>query len=169
MTALLYVVAGLALLWALAYFHVPLLLASAIVAAGLGVLTWAHYADAPALLVALWAVFLILALPLNLPPLRRRLVSDRVFDLFRELLPPVSATEAAAIESGTVWWEAEFFRGRPRWSRLFDVPPPTLSVEERAFLDGPVEELCRMLDDWEIRQRQDLPPDVWEFLRRERF
>ncbi|MFL6712310.1 MAG: hypothetical protein ACJ8LN_05225 [Sulfurifustis sp.] len=112
-------------------------------------------------------VFLLLALGLNLPPLRRALIGNRVYNLFRRLMPPMSATEREALAAGTVWWEAEFFTGRPRWKRLLGIARPALSPEEQAFLDGPVEELCRMINDWEIaHERHDLPPEVWTFARR---
>ncbi len=88
----------------------------------------------------------------------------------RAALPPLSETEREALEAGTVWWEGELMRGRPRWERLLALPAPTLTEDERAFLDGPVERLCAMLDDWEIHHRRhDLPPEAWELMRRERF
>ena len=82
----------------------------------------------------------------------------------------MSDTEREALEAGSVWWEAELFRGDPRWQKLLDIPAARLSAEEQAFLDGPVEELCRMLDDWDITHvRRDLPPAVWRFLRKKVF
>ncbi len=117
-----------------------------------------------------WTVFLLVAIPLNVPALRRMLLSDPMLARTRAVLPPMSQTERDAIESGTVWWEAELFRGDPRWERLLRVAPPTLTSEEQAFLDGPVEELCKMLNDWEItHELNDLPPDVWDFIKRQRF
>src|SRR3569832_87525 len=102
------------------------------------------------------AVLLILMVP----ALRRALVSDRVLPVLRRALPPMSQTERDALEAGTVWCDAELFSGRPNWEKLLAVPAPQLSAEEQAFLDGPVEELCRMLDDWKITQEQfDLPPE----------
>lgn len=117
-----------------------------------------------------WAVFLFIALPLNLPPLRRRLISEPLRRRIARLLPPMSQTEREAIEAGGVWWEAELFRGNPDWRQLLAVPAPRLSAEEQAFIDGPVEQLCGMLDDWQItHELNDLPREVWEFIRRERF
>jgi acyl-CoA dehydrogenase len=85
-------------------------------------------------------------------------------------MPPMSATEQEAIAAGTVWWEAELFRGDPGWAGLLTVPAPKLSAEERAFLDGPVETLCAMLDDWRIsHELHDLPPEVWRFLKQQGF
>ncbi|HEX7043735.1 MAG TPA: acyl-CoA dehydrogenase [Burkholderiales bacterium] len=161
---------GIAILWALAYFRVPLLVATLLFAAGLGGLTYYYYPAMPAALVAAWVVFLLAAAAFNLPPLRRLLFTNAIYNAFRRSMPSVSATEREALEAGNVWWEAEFFTGRPRWRRLLELPRPSLSAEERAFLDGPVERLCRMLDDWEIvHERRDLPPAVWDFLRAERF
>jgi len=120
--------------------------------------------------VLVWAIFLAVAIPLNVPDLRRRLLSDPLRARIRRVLPPMSDTEREAIESGTVWWEGELFRGNPDWNRLLDVPAPRLSEREQTFLDGPVEDLCRMLDDWEItHEHNDLPPGVWDYLKKERF
>src|SRR5690606_10662399 len=86
-----------------------------------------------------------------------------------KMLPRLGDTERIALEAGTVWWDAELFSGRPGWKTLLGYPLPPMSAEEQAFLDGPVETLCRMIDDWDIQQRRDLPPEVWDFIRRERF
>ncbi|MDT8322068.1 MAG: acyl-CoA dehydrogenase, partial [Xanthomonadales bacterium] len=103
-------------------------------------------------------------------PLRRLLISDRLYSVFRKVLPQMSATEEEALNAGTVWWEAEIFSGRPRWKRLLKYPAPSLSEKEQAFLDGPVEELCRMANDWEICDtHRKLPDDIWNFVREHRM
>ncbi len=101
---------------------------------------------------------------------RRCLISGPVLRAMRKTMPPISDTERDALESGTVWWDAELFSGKPDWDKLLSLPSPKLSNEEQAFIDGPVEQLCQMLDDWDItHNRQDLPPEVWEFLKNNRF
>ena len=120
--------------------------------------------------LVLWALFLAVAVPLNWPELRRRVLSEPLRARIRRVLPPMSATEREAIEAGTVWWEGQLFRGNPDWRQLLSVPETRLTEAEQAFLDGPVEELCRMLDNWEItHERGDLPPEVWAFIKRHRF
>jgi acyl-CoA dehydrogenase len=117
-----------------------------------------------------WVAFAVIAGLLNLKPLRRALLSKPLLSWFKSVLPPMSSTEKDAIDAGTVWWDAELFTGRPNWNQLLRTPVPQLSQEEQAFLDGPVEELCRMLDDWKINQElNDLPPEVWEYLAKHRF
>jgi acyl-CoA dehydrogenase len=117
-----------------------------------------------------WVVFAAVAALFNLKPIRRALLSRPLLKWFKSVLPPMSATEKEAIDAGTVWWDAELFSGRPNWNSLLRTPRGELTAEERAFLDGPVEELCRMLDDWKInRELDDLPPEVWKFLARNRF
>jgi acyl-CoA dehydrogenase len=117
-----------------------------------------------------WIVFGAIALPLNLKPLRRRILSAPLLGWFSRVLPPMSRTEAEAIDAGTVWWDAELFSGRPDWRVLLDRPAPALSERERAFLEGPVEELCRLLDDWQIEtELNDLPPEAWRFIKEKKF
>ena len=119
---------------------------------------------------ALIAVFVIVAVVLNVSTLRRRFVSDRVLGVFRKVLPPMSQTERDAIESGTVWWDGELFSGRPNWARLLAVPQPKLTVDEQHFLDHEVEELCAMVTDWETTNvYKDLPPHVWQFIKDKGF
>ncbi len=119
--------------------------------------------------IVLWGLFVFLAL-LNLSGLRIALLSRPMFAYIRKVLPPLSDTEREAVEAGTSWWEAELFQGDPDWQKLIGHRTSALTEEEQAFLDGPVDELCRMLDDWEMTSElNDLPPEAWEFLRKNRF
>jgi acyl-CoA dehydrogenase len=156
------------LVW-LAFIRQPLWVWTLVLTLFLAVLS--VWSDASTILVAiLWLLFLPAAVILNALPLRRRLISRHVLALYRRILPRISETEQQALEAGSVWWDAELFSGKPDWKKLFGLPPHSLSEEERAFLDGPVEELCRMLDEWRINQvDDDLPPEVWEFLKEKRF
>jgi acyl-CoA dehydrogenase len=99
-------------------------------------------------------------------PWRRRFLSDRIFAAYRKMVPAMSQTEREALDAGTVWWEGELFGGRPDWNKLLAYPAPRLSAEEQAFLDGPTETLCAMLDDWKIsHELLDLPPEAWQYIR----
>ena len=155
----------LVIVMALAWFAAPLWLWSATAIAGLlalsadGNLPWTGIVIAiPVLLV------------LNVPPLRRALVSNRLLVWFRSVLPPLSETEKVALDAGNPWWDAELFTGRPNWNKLLEAPAARLSEEEQAFIDGPVEEFCAMLDDWKITaEDKDLPPEAWEFIGRHKL
>ena len=117
-----------------------------------------------------WGVAVTVALILNLPLLRRPILARPLLKLFKQMLPPLSDTEREALEAGTVGWDGELFSGNPYWHKLLSLPAPRLAPAEQAFLDGPVEELCRMLDDWRIVELdRDLPPEVWQFLKEKRF
>ena len=101
---------------------------------------------------------------------RRDWITKPIFRWAQHVLPTLSETEREAIEAGDVWWDGDLFTGNPDWSKLLAVPPARLSAEEQAFLDGPVEELCRMVDDWQISwELHDLPPEVWAFLKANKF
>jgi acyl-CoA dehydrogenase len=117
-----------------------------------------------------WIVLAVIAVLLNLKPLRRAVLSKPLLGWFKSVLPPMSATEKDAIDAGTVWWDAELFSGRPNWTTLLRTPRSELNAEERAFIDGPVDDLCRMIDDWKINHElNDLPPEIWAYLAKHRF
>lgn len=119
----------------------------------------------------LFVILLILVVALlGIPFLRRNIISRLALRFFRKLLPQISQTEQEALDAGTVWWEGELFSGKPDWNKLLAYPKPTLTTAEQAFLDGPVEQLCAMLDEWHItHERHDLPPEVWQFIRDNHF
>lgn len=149
----------------LAYIRSGLVNGSIAVAAYLLVLTLFGPAPWPVDLL-LWALFIGIALPLNLPDWRRRSISTPLFHWFKKVLPPISDTEQEALDAGTVWWDGDLFSGRPDWNKLHAFPKPTLNEEEKAFLDGPVETLCQMTDEWHLTtELQDLPPECWSFIR----
>ncbi|KLV06437.1 acyl-CoA dehydrogenase [Photobacterium aquae] len=117
-----------------------------------------------------WLLFALIALPLNIPSLRQKLFSRPALKAFKQVMPEMSRTEKEAIDAGTVWWEADLFKGAPDWNKLHDVPAPRLSAEEKAFIDGPVNEVCRMVNDFEVtHELADLPPDVWQYLKDNKF
>ncbi|WP_417877121.1 acyl-CoA dehydrogenase [Vibrio sp.] len=102
--------------------------------------------------------------------LRRKWISDPAFKLFKKVLPPLSSTEREAMEAGSVWWDAELFSGKPNFKTLHQYPTPTLTAEEQSFMDNELVTLLDMLDDQKIvKEDRDLSPEVWEFLRKERF
>jgi acyl-CoA dehydrogenase len=107
---------------------------------------------------------------LNVRPLRKALITRPFMRAYLRRLPSMSSTEREALEAGTVWWDGELFTGAPHWQKLLGAKPPQLSAAETAFLAGPCEELCHMLDEWDItHERGDLPPEVWEFLKSRGF
>jgi acyl-CoA dehydrogenase len=115
-------------------------------------------------------VFAALTVPLNLPEFRRQRFTAPMLALYEKITPQLSDTERVALEAGTVGFEGELFSGKPDWKQLLRQPAPQLSTEEQAFLDGPCEELCHMLNDWEItHELADLPPAVWEFMKKNKF
>jgi len=121
-------------------------------------------------LTVITVLFAVVAIPLNVRPWRQQLISAPFLKQFRRMLPSISETEQVALDAGTVGWEGELFAGRPDWKLLKQQPYLELTVEEQAFLDGPVEELCGMLNQWEITHKDaDLNEETWEFLKHNRF
>jgi len=152
----------------LAYQRVDL--RTSTIATGLALLAYTVFGDGHWLwLLFLWAVFGLMIIP-NLIDLRREKLTKPLLDMYRKMLPSMSDTEREALEAGSVWWDGELFSGMPEWDRLMSFPAPELSEEEQAFIDGPCEELCRMLDDWDIcHERADMPKEVWDYIIEKRF
>ncbi len=117
-----------------------------------------------------WLLFAVIALPLNIDSIRQQFISMPLLALFKSIMPQMSETEQQAIDAGTTWFDAELFRGNPNWQQLHNYPQPRLSAQEKLFLEGPVEELCAMVDDWQTTHEiADLSPEVWQFLKENKF
>ena len=128
------------------------------------------FSSAPGwLLTLIWLVLAAKTALLVLPDWRRKVFTGPIFKWFQRTLPPMSQTEREAIEAGTVWWDGELFSGRPAWNTLLDYPAPKLTDEEQAFIDGPTEQLCAMVSDWQIGQDLDLPAEAWQFIKEHGF
>ena len=111
-----------------------------------------------------------LALLFSVRPLRRALISRRVFGTYKRILPQMSDTEREALEAGTVWWDGELFRGNPDWNKLLAYPVPKLSAEEQAFMDHEVDRACSLVDDWQVTSElYDLPPEAWQYIKDKGF
>ncbi|WP_456417797.1 acyl-CoA dehydrogenase [Thiolapillus sp.] len=158
-----------AIAWYLAYREAGANAWIALVAGSMAAITFG--ASLPwHLSIPLWLAAAALVLLLGVPKIRQQLLAKKLLALFHKAVPAMSDTEREALEAGSIWWDAELFSGRPNWDKLLNTPRPQLSEQEQAFLDGPVETLCTMLDDWKItHEDQDLPPEVWNFIREKRF
>lgn len=153
---------------ALAYYRVDL--KTATLAAGGAVLLYLLFGSG-GFFLKLFLVAIVAAMgALTSRDLRLDRISRPALAAMRKALPEMSETESTALQAGSVWWDGEIFSGRPDWNRLLDAPAPTLTAEEQTFINGPVETLCRMIDEWEItHELADLPPEMWEFLKNQGF
>ena len=161
MNGLLQYILILAVIWVLAYRRARMSTILFAVVSTLVVI--AYFGDIP------WLATLVLAAVACFyfaDGLRVRYLSQPVFRFFQSVLPPMNATELAALEAGDVWWEAELFRGNPHWPELLAYPKPVLSEAEQAFLDNETQTLCSLLNDWQIvHQDHDLTPATWQYLK----
>ncbi|MEZ9442586.1 acyl-CoA dehydrogenase FadE [Vibrio sp. 10N.222.54.F12] len=117
-----------------------------------------------------WLCYLLAIATFAVPAIRQTLISQKALSLFKKVLPAMSQTEKEALEAGTVWWEAELFKGKPEWKKLQNIADPKLSEAEQAFLDGPVNTVCEMVNDYQVtHELADLPPEVWQYLKDHKF
>jgi acyl-CoA dehydrogenase len=116
-------------------------------------------------------IFLALMLVFLIKPIRVQLVTKIVYNIFKkyDFIPKISDTERTALEAGVVWIEADLFSGKPDFEKILSEPYPQLTKEEQAFVDGPVEKLCELINDWEIWKKRELPEPVWDFIKKEKF
>ena len=116
-----------------------------------------------------WVIVLLTSTSYLMPDLRRQHISTPVYKIFRKIMPAMSETERDALEAGDVWIDGDLFQGDPDWQKILDIAKPELNPEEQSFLDNQTEQLCDMLDDWQILQDMDLPDDVWAFIKEQGF
>ncbi|MDP2501719.1 acyl-CoA dehydrogenase [Vibrio splendidus] len=117
-----------------------------------------------------WLCYLLAIAIFAVPAIRQTIISQKALSLFKKVLPAMSQTEKEALEAGTVWWEAELFKGKPEWKKLQNIADPKLSEAEQEFLDGPVNTVCEMVNDYQVtHELADLPPEVWQYLKDHKF
>lgn len=116
-----------------------------------------------------WGLYVAFFAIILIAPVRIKLLTTRVFSLFRRLMPKMSATEKEALCAGDVGWTSEIFSGKPDWDSFKTIPFAKMSPEEEAFLNGPVEELCSQINDWEISRSLQIPEHIWDFMKKNRF
>lgn len=117
-----------------------------------------------------WLLFLAIAVPIAYEPLRLDYISKKLLAFYKSVTPELSETEQEAIDAGTVWWDGDLFSGAPDWQKMHAIAQPKLTREEQAFLDGPCEEVCAMVNEWQINHVDaDLPDEIWAFLKEHKF
>ncbi|WP_055025883.1 acyl-CoA dehydrogenase FadE [Shewanella sp. P1-14-1] len=165
MTTLTWIIAMIAVLGAATYMRVSLLTATIAAAAVMFIGSVLDIVGG-----VTWIVFLALALPLNIKSFRQNFISRPLLKVYQGIMPEMSSTEKEAIEAGTTWWEADLFAGNPNWNKLHNYPKGRLTAEEQAFLNGPVETVCKMVNQHQVsHELADLPQDVWQYLKDEGF
>lgn len=163
------VVVVLGLVWIAALFQFSILTWTIVIGVGLLLLSSLGYL-APFAMFIFWMFYIIAAAFANLKQFRIRYIIPPALRILKNQLPPISDTEHEAIEAGSVWWEKELFCGRPEWKKLFAISKPVLTAEEQDFLNNQVEQLCSMLNDWQIVfDERNLPENVWSYLKNEKF
>lgn len=166
MLFLLSLVLILVLITLLLYHRVSLSLGSALL-----VLGWAAAGLISPCFWSLWAVIplAVVLLVLNVPVLRRPILSAPVFGILKKSMPSMSVTEREALEAGTTWWEKDLFSGRPDWQKFSEIALPQLTADEQSFLDNEVTQLCDLISEWDVYQTKDLPAEAWQFLKDKGF
>jgi acyl-CoA dehydrogenase len=159
----------LILIGVLAYHRLSLKISSLIILAGMvlsSALNFHYHTHSRILTAVLLGILLLFMIMVNIASIRKKLISQKIFLQYKKVMPKLSSTEREALEGGTVCWSAELFNGKPDWKILLEIPAPTLSAEEKSFIEGPVEQLCSQINDWQtVFHDMDLPESVWQFIK----
>lgn len=168
MLAFLNAVVIIGVICSLGYFQANLIIWAL---AGLLILTELFFTGlaSPFIVTLVGVLFIATLIVLFIKPLRRKWISQHLLDYVQKILPPLSQTEKEALEAGDVTWEAELLRGSPHWDKLLSIPACRLTDEEQAFLDNEVDHFCRMINEWDALQNHDMPPEAWDYVRKNGF
>jgi len=101
--------------------------------------------------------------------LYKRQLFNPAYSLAKKVMPKISPTEAAALQAGTVGFDGDLFSGTSSLAKLIEKYDIKLSADEHSFLNNEVNELCEMINDYNVSRDKDLSPEVWDFLRRKKF
>jgi acyl-CoA dehydrogenase len=158
----LWILGSVVLLLFVGFFTSPLIvwaIALAAILVGFGAPVW------------LLAVYAVIAIVFLITPLRAAVVTSGLLAFMKKMqfLPKISDTEKAALDAGAVWIEKDLFSGKPNFTNLMNENYPKLTAEEQAFVDGPVNRLCAVLDHWKIHQTKDIPQEAWDIIKKEKF
>ncbi len=165
MVILTQLIALIGVIWASAYMRVRM--GTALLVAGVTLVLFSYLGEVK---IIPWLLYSVVAILYFADDLRKDKITRPVFRLFKKVLPPMNQTEREALEAGDVWWDGELFTGNPDWKTLLNYPKPELSEDEQSFMDNQVETVCKMVSDWDVNFKdKDLPPEVWEYLKKEGF
>jgi len=144
----------------LGYWGAPYIIWTVILSAGFWVL------GVPPVIVY---AFVGISLVFIIKPLRKNLISPMVMKVMKGMMPKISETEKTALEAGVVWAEKELFSGKPNFKSLLAEPKVQLTQEEIDFINGPTDELCQIIDDWEVWRTRDLSDKAMAFIKEKGF
>lgn len=98
-----------------------------------------------------------------------KIVSGYAFRIIKRILPKISATEKAALNSGSVSIDGDIFSGNVDINKLVSKYDAKLKNEEKEFLSNETNKLCEMIDNDKIEKKQDLTLDTWDYIKKNKF
>ena len=98
-----------------------------------------------------------------------KIVSGYAFRIIKRILPKISATEKAALNSGSVSIDGDIFSGYVDVNKLVSNYDAKLKDEEKEFLSNQTDKLCEMIDNDKIEKNQDLTLETWDYIKKNKF
>lgn len=98
----------------------------------------------------------------------RRGIWSYGYKMAKGMMPKISPTERAALNAGTVGFDANIFTGDPKLSDLTHYNIKN-SPELQSFLDNEVQQLCEHMDDHQITEDRDFSPEFWDRCKSQGF
>ena len=76
-----------------------------------------------------------------------RIISGYAYNIVKRIMPKISATEKAALNSGSVSIDGDIFKGNLELNKIVDKYNISLKDEEVKFLNNETNTLCEMIDN----------------------
>lgn len=98
-----------------------------------------------------------------------KLISGQVFKIAKKIMPKISATEKAALNSGSVSIDGSIFNGCLNVDNIVKKYNISLKEEETKFLNNETSNLCQMIDNKYVQDNQNLHKNTWKYIKENKF
>jgi alkylation response protein AidB-like acyl-CoA dehydrogenase len=99
----------------------------------------------------------------------KRFITPHIYNYAKKIMPKISETEAAALNSGSVSIEGKIFEGKLKTTDLVKNYDIKLNNNEKKFIENETNNLCSMLDNHKIEENQNLSNENWNYIRSNKF
>lgn len=98
-----------------------------------------------------------------------KIISNQAFKIIKGIIPKISATEKAALNSGSVSIDGDIFKGDLDINKIVNKYNVSLTAEEKYFIDNQTNSLCKLIDNQYVERNQNLSNTTWKYIKENKF